>query len=131
MKSWIPFLALCLFVLSSCTKSEVTAPVEEDVKLCDTNEEATVQRMVVNEDGTEFFYYLELNGSTTSDVMLFPKNLSVKYQVEGMKVQVEFGKLPTLHSYIVCLEGHQIDPANPDVRYMSMVEVCSVEEAKF
>ena len=118
MKFWISTLCLGLFILTGCTKSDDLTPQEEEAISCHYTAEATVQRMVLNENGTEFFYYLEFDPSFPELQIVFPKNLPVTYWQEGMKVEVAFAKTDQLYDYIVCLAGHQINPNNPDIQYM-------------
>ena len=62
MKFWIFTFCIGLLALTSCTKSDDVTPQEEAIS-CENTAEATVQRMVLNEDGTEFFYYLEFGAN--------------------------------------------------------------------
>jgi len=131
MRSFLPILALCLLIFSSCTKSETAQPAEEEKLLCNTSAEATVNRMILNEDGSEYFYYLQFENAPVVDKVVFPKNLSSSFQQEGLKVMVDFSKTSDFHTYVVCLEGHQFDPENPDTQSMPIVQVCGAEEVNF
>ena len=131
MKNLIPILAFSLFLLVSCTKSDPIEPIAEVKTPCVEQTQARVEYMIVNEDGTDGFYYLVMMDAAGNDLTnVYPNNLPVNLRQEGALIDINFGKTGKMYQFIVCLAGHQIDPANPDYQEMARVNLCNAESSK-
>ena len=125
MKSLFYFLLLCTVILN-CTPTAIDPPAEAEEKVCTNTVTATVQYMKVNESGTEDFYYLLLvDPESGTEQIVFPSSLSSKYHSVGTEIEVNYSPTQKIHEYIVCLAGHTIDPDNPDISTMPIIDVCS------
>ncbi|MEZ4827560.1 MAG: hypothetical protein R3C61_14950 [Bacteroidia bacterium] len=133
MKTLLPILSVCLILLTSCAQKQAILPIVEEeaaaTGTCGFTTTAVVQVMVLNESGTDFFYYLELSSPAGSSFVVFPSTLDGRFQEEGVKVEVSFNLTDEQHTYVVCKDGHVYDPQNPDSHDMPVVNICSVENA--
>ncbi len=127
MKSSAFLFAFFLFLVS-CTKDAIQTREQEE-SLCSNTSLATVKKMVLNTDGSDYFFYLELDKSPTSQTIVFPNWLDSNLQKEGMLVKVDFKPSDKNKRFVVCLAGHNYDPSNPDEQFMSTIEVCSAAAA--
>lgn len=126
MKYLYTFFALIL--LSSCESEQLTVLDLDEEKICDLTGSAIVKFTRSNSDGSEDFYYLEfMNSEENAGQIVFPKGMDKRYEVEGEKVEVSYRTSKDKHEYIVCLAGHTIDPDNPDVQTMAIIDICETK----
>ena len=85
--------------------------------------------MITNEDGTEYFHYLQFeHAGPKEEAGRFTRLLKDCTYPIGTKLQIEYSPTEEIHTFIVCLPGHTLDPANPDVRTLPVIEVCGMEK---
>lgn len=119
-------LILCFFALSiACNKSEL---VEEEAGTnslnCKTSAKAVVKKQNLNEQGTDFFYYLAIENAADGSGVVFPSQLASFLQEDGKRVEIKYNKTQLKHNYVLCLPGHVYDPSNADEQTMPVIEVC-------
>lgn len=122
-------LILCFFTLSiACNKSEL---VEEEAGTnslnCKTSAKAVVKKQNLNEQGTDFFYYLAIENAVDGIGVVYPSQLASFLQEEGKRVEVKYNKTQLKHNYVLCLPGHVYDPSNTDEQTMPVIEVCQAK----
>ncbi len=127
MKQFANLLLLTIFsILAACTPQSVAEPEEEPEEICETTTTATVHYMQTTTSGDEDFYYLVLTDPGTGQEMeVFPTSLSADLQVEGLEIEINYSISPKVYEYIICLEGHVLDPDNPHTYKMPIADVCS------
>jgi len=131
MKNVYPFLLLCVLVMFACAKEAQIDPLAAESESCDKQVQARVEFQAVNEDGSEDFYYLVLMDKTGRDIeSVFSSALPSKYKEVGLLVDANYKLTEDLHKYVVCLDGHQVDPENPDYSELRVVNLCEVTETK-
>jgi hypothetical protein len=129
MKTLLPLFLFGILLLSSCAKQEQINLSEESS--CTNQTQARVEFVAVNEDGSDDFYYLVLQDAAGNDLSaVYSPRIPTNYKKIGTLVNVNYRSTSLIHKYIVCLAGHQIDPANPDFSEMPIVEVCDIAETK-
>jgi len=131
MKNVIPFFLFTFVLLIGCSKdAKLDLDTKED-KTCYMQNPSRVEYQEVNVDGTENFYYLVLMDKNGVDLKsVYSPNIPSKFQTVGTLIDVVYTPAKELHKYVVCLAGHQIDPANPDYSEMGIVDLCEVTETK-
>ncbi|MDX2248203.1 MAG: hypothetical protein SF052_15570 [Bacteroidia bacterium] len=130
MKTLLPILSVCILLFGSCAQKQILLPIaEEEAAACGFTTSAVVQVMTLNEDGTDFFYYLQLSTPAGISTVVFPANLDARFKEAGVKVNVSFNLTQEQHTYVICKDGHVYDPQNPDSHTMQVVEICTVEKA--
>ena len=123
MKLLLP--AFFAILLLGCAKSEVIDNTET-VKLgCQNSTKATVKKLILNEAGTDFFYYLAVENNIGGSNDVFPSTLSLYLQEEGKRLIIQYTPTADQHRYIICRADHNYDPANPDEKAMPLIDVCS------
>jgi hypothetical protein len=119
-------LSLCtLACFLSCSKSEIQNADALNSLGCNNTTKATVKKEMLNESGSDYFYYLAIDGNIKGSNTVFPDLLPSYLQEEGKHINVRFSTTEQKHTYIVCLAGHTMDPNNPDYQSMPMIQVCN------
>lgn len=130
MKSILFLLLPLSLFLSSCVQKvspdDLKASQKEE-SLCTDKAIAVVEKMILNEDGTEYFLYLRLENKG-SDALRFSKSIEKSNFEVGTRLEISYSPLGEDHSFIVCLPGHTLDTNNPDIQYMPMIKLCWKEE---
>jgi len=120
MKSIFTFLTV-LFLFSACQKDALQ--FNEETISCDQTAEGIVKKELLSENGSEYFYYVELHNNTLGKV--FPSGLQDKFKEEGMRIKVSFKKLSQSYTYVRCEDIQHVGTEQSQAQEMPMVNVCS------
>ena len=133
--SKLTFLGILALLFTTCSKSDDltvgsgdSIPKSGEIAACGASANAIVQRMILNESGTEFFYYLGIldqSGQITQSV--YARNLGSEYHQEGRNIMVTYNPTQDQHTFVVCLAEHNYDPLNPDEQHMAIIDVCTTQ----
>lgn len=123
-----PFFLFCVFCATlSCSKINIETDKQVVTNNCSYNTVAIVQKMNLNEDGTEYFYYLRLDKSPTGVQYVFPAQLDQSLKVVNKQLNISYNPTEQSHQFVLCPKGHIYDPFNPDYQYMPVVNLCSAK----
>lgn len=118
-------LSIVLFIpLSACNKSEIAEEASANSLDCKTSTKAVVRKQILNESGTEFFYYLAVDTNISGSNLVFPSYLDPNLRVDGKPLEIRYSPTSLKHNFVICLSGHNYDPNNPDEQSMPVVNVC-------
>ena len=123
MKLLLPTIVLLSFM--SCTKTSVKSEDAAKNFGCSSSTKATVKKEMLNETGTEYFYYLEVETNIGGSNRVFPDLIPTNFQEVGKRLNIRYNSTEEKHTYIQCLAGHTMDPNNPDYVSMPLVQVCN------
>jgi hypothetical protein len=135
MKNYLPILGILALLFTTCSKSDdltggpgEAIPKSGEISSCNASASAVVEQMILNESGSEFFYYLNiLDQSGLVIQSVFPRNLSPEHHQEGRNIMVTYNLTQEEHTFVVCLAEHNYDPLNPDVQEMAIIDVCTTQ----
>lgn len=121
------FLFCFLFSIAACSKINVDAEKQLALNDCSYQTIAIVQKMNLNEDGSEYFYYLRLDNSPIGVHYVYPAQLDQSFKVVNKQLNISFNPTEQAHQFVLCPKGHVYDPFNPDYQYMPVVKLCSAK----
>lgn len=120
------FFIVLVISFFQCTKSGNSESIAIN-GACPLSAKAVVKKMILNESGSDYFYYLALDTNIDGSDSVFPSTLDQSLQIEGTKVNIRFSATNSKYGFVPCLAGHTMDPNNPDTHYMPKVDVCSAK----
>lgn len=121
------FLLVVLMALLSCAKLKVEPEKVVLANDCHYSTLATVQKMKLNEDGSEYFYYLRLENSPIGVHFVYPSQLDQSFKVENKRLNISFNTTDQAHQFVLCPKGHVYDPYNPDYQHLPIIKLCSAK----
>lgn len=124
MKFLLVLCVVLLIPLSSCNKAELTEEASSSSLDCKATTKAVVRKQSLNENGSEFFYYLAVDTNIGGSNLVFPSYLDPNYRVDGKQLEIRYNTTSLKHTFVVCVAGHNFDPNNPDEQTMPVVNVC-------
>lgn len=124
MKFLLILSAFLFIPLGACNKSEIAEEESANSLDCKGSTKAVVRKQILNENGTDFFYYLAVDTNISGSNLVFPSYLDPNYRVDGKQLEIRFSPTSLKHNFVICLSGHTYDPNNPDEQSMPVVNVC-------
>ncbi len=128
-------ILLCVALAAACTKTdtfvnEVDLSLRAEALPCAAIGVAVVQRMDLNHDGSEYFFYLQVMEGEQVTAEVFPGILAARYTVPGLTLTFRYRVTQLLHRYVLCIDGETYDPESGEELTMPVVEVCSIDSGE-
>jgi hypothetical protein len=115
-----------LFVICwlGCAKLDIQE-VQSISKIdCNSSTLATVKKQNLNVAGTEYFYFLEVEGNIKNSNQVFAGILLDAFQKEGQKLIIRYHVTDEKYIYIPCTEAH---PTGIKEESMPLIKLCSAD----